>query len=783
MSSFHPFKKFLQAYVMDINYSEKIFKGNITAFFYAPVVSAVKVIMNRKILIRSKPFLQSERFNSLTNRSDSVRTEVRLLHRWESPFLCFYLLRHIVHILLPSFKMRCFFTSCVILLLFSQLAFSQDWKRTQNWYFGDKAGLSFATEPPTALTDGQMGAIEGCATISDTAGNLLFYTEGNNVWNRNHQIMPNGTGLLGHGSSTQAALIVPQPGNDSLFFVFTTAQKGQPNGFRYSLVNMNLNGGLGDVTTKNVLLQTPVCEKLTATKHANGRDIWVLAHGFGNDLFYAYLVTEHGIVDCPVVSQIGSVHSNGNITNAQGAMKFSISGRLLGVSVYDINQQKTDLFDFDASTGGVSNYRYIPWVNLGYGLEFSPNERYIYISTRLNNMYQYDISSNIGDTIKSTEYRIYSYSGPSPLQSYYTSFQLSSNNRIYIALVDSSFIGVINYPDSSGMSCGFEENGVDLSPKKSKDGFSNFVSSYFYRPSADFGYELDCQTYQITLKAVDTIGAISYRWNISKSSVQSFTGNPLTFTFPDTGEFTVELLAINSSDTARQRKTIFVQPTYTLDLGNDTVLCSGEQLTLDAGGSQHCYLWNDSGTGSTLTVDTTGLYLVKVVSKGFCTYFDSIRVSFIPEPLASIQITRKADTLFADQGFDRYTWLKDNNLIQDSTLNYLILGARGNYKVTGSDSLGCFTTTSTLFIVDTFTSLQAIGNSGFRVYPNPSRHGQELTIESQEPIGSIEVYNQLGQHVYTESRVEANTYPLKNLNRGIYIVVLNQTHYAKIIVH
>ncbi len=175
-----------------------------------------------------------------------------------------------------------------------QFCAAQDWKRTQNWYFGDKAGLSFVTDPPAVLTDGAMYALEGCATISDTTGNLLFYTNGQTVWNKNHQVMDNGTGLLGRASSTQAALIVPWPDNDSLFYIFTTHGRGLiQDGLRHSIVNINENNGLGKVVAKNNLLVDVVCEKLTATHHANGRDVWVLVHGFPNDSFYAYLVTEY----------------------------------------------------------------------------------------------------------------------------------------------------------------------------------------------------------------------------------------------------------------------------------------------------------------------------------------------------------------------------------------------------------------------------------------------------------------------------------------------------------
>jgi hypothetical protein len=669
----------------------------------------------------------------------------------------------------------------ILLIIMSLVTNAQDWKRTMNWYFGDKAGLSFATNPPTPLLDGAMGAIEGCAVISDTNGNLLFYTNGNSVWNRNHQLMPNGNGLLGHGSSTQAALIVPQPGNDSLFFIFTTAQTGQPNGLRFSITNMNREDGLGDITVKNILLQTPVCEKLTATKHANGKDYWVLIHGFGNDLFYAYLVSADGIVDCPVVSKIGSVHTNNDLTNAIGTMNFSSDGRKIAVCQYDLN--RVELFDFDASVGTLSNFKYAGGVTLPYSMMFSLNNKYIYVSSRLNFIYQYNIL--LPDALSISNSRFLLYNPPNTIHSYYTALQIATDNRIYTAMVDSNFIGVINYPDSSGNSSGFEEVGVNISPKISKYGLPNFVSSYFYRPPANYEYNLNCENNTVIFNGIDTIGAAQYQWNITKTNTQTYSGNPLVYTFSDTGEYTVELLAIIGNDTARHSKQIFLNPIFSLELGSDTTLCAGQTLQLDAGASQHCYLWNDGSKGSTLTVDTAGLYFVKVVSNGLCTHHDTIRVHFFEQEQIFIDIERKADTLFATDGFNKYQWYKDNFLLQDSTLNFFILNEKGNYHVVGIDSLDCFPISSLEIIVDSLTGIWNIQNERIRVFPNPIQQGSNLFIDLEgNELISIILYDASGKAVWNNNSSAKNTIiQTSHLKKGIYILNINQIHHYKIIIH
>lgn len=185
---------------------------------------------------------------------------------------------------------------CLILTVILLICLpGQAQKEADNWYFGIRAGLSFASGSPVALTNGQTNTIEGVATISNRNGQLLFYTDGITVWNKNHQVMQNGTGLKGHPSSTQSGVIVPQPGNDTMYFVFTTGAGGQ-GGLRYSVVNMNLDSGRGAVTQKNNLLLDPSCEKITAVRHCNNKDVWVLGRQWKSDLYHAWLVTRNGLI-------------------------------------------------------------------------------------------------------------------------------------------------------------------------------------------------------------------------------------------------------------------------------------------------------------------------------------------------------------------------------------------------------------------------------------------------------------------------------------------------------
>lgn len=183
-------------------------------------------------------------------------------------------------------------------------------KQANYWYFGHNAGLSFSLGPPSPLTNGALYTGEGCSSISTAEGALLFYTDGRFVYDKNHNQMPNGSGLLGHSSSTQSGIIVPKPGSTTEYYIFTVdaADNGLANGLCYSKVDLTLNNGLGDVVTteKNISLVPLACEKVTAVGHADGNTFWVITKKWGNADFYAYRITYDGVVTTPVISTTGS---------------------------------------------------------------------------------------------------------------------------------------------------------------------------------------------------------------------------------------------------------------------------------------------------------------------------------------------------------------------------------------------------------------------------------------------------------------------------------------------
>lgn len=171
-------------------------------------------------------------------------------------------------------------------LLLPMLSIAQS--QASNWYFGDGAGIRFNDNGSvTALTDGKLNTKEGCATISDDDGNLLFYTDGIRVYTKDHVIMQNGNGLYGDPSSSQSALIVPNQKDTNIFYIFTvdtSVFEADPDyGLNYSTVDMSLDGGKGAVTIKNTKLLDYCSEKITAVlKDCFDKSVWVITYANEN---------------------------------------------------------------------------------------------------------------------------------------------------------------------------------------------------------------------------------------------------------------------------------------------------------------------------------------------------------------------------------------------------------------------------------------------------------------------------------------------------------------------
>ena len=525
-------------------------------------------------------------------------------------------------------------------------------KEANIWYFGEKAGLDFTTGNPVSLTNGQMDTWEGCSTISSPNGILLLYTDGETVWNREHSVMPNGTGLMGSFSSSQSAIIVPYPGTNNKLFIFTVDQfastpPGGANGIRYSLVDLSLDGGLGDIvpTEKNIEILAPVCEKVTAVNHSNGLDIWVVVNKFGTDSFYAFLVSTTGISNTPVVSSAGDVVTD---VSSQGYMKISPDGTKLARANGTGNS--IEIFDFDATSGIVSNA--IKGKGFGlrkmYGVEFSPDSKKLYVNAWYSSasgggLYQYDLEdSNILGS------RIFISDVPDGAS------QLAPNGKIYVAKRGLASLAVINKPNEKAPACNFQINGINLSGRICNMGLPPFIQSFF-NLDLDFSFAQTCFGDSTQFTFISSITPDSVLWDFGDPASGINNNSKLLnpkHQFTNSGLFTVKLKmwTITAVDSIEYEVEIFENPT--INLGNDTSFCDGGNFLLDAGSGYSTYLWSTNQSTQTILATTAGTYWVDATNASACTGSDTIVLTTNPSYTLQVDTSIcKGDSIFIGGDF------------------------------------------------------------------------------------------------------------------------------------
>lgn len=431
-----------------------------------------------------------------------------------------------------------------------------------------------------------MNVSEGCASFSDTSGNLLFYTDGITIWDKTHNPMPNGTGMHGNNSSSQSTIVVPKPGsNYTIFYVFTVdADPGLPviyHGFEYSEIDMTLNGGNGDVTaTKNIHLLDSVSEKVTAVRHGfNGNNFWVITHEWNTNRFFAYEVTPSGVNTTPVISSVGSIHQQGTggflTVPSHGYLKASKDGSRLALAIGNPGN-KVEIFNFNNINGQVSNPVSIAMRDV-YGLEFSPSGQYLYtaLSTNPDTIFQFDVNApNIPITRQ--------IAGVTTPGIIIKSIQIANNGKIYCALGNQNFLSTIDNPDLLAPACGFTLNAVGLTGI-CKSGLPNFFTSIFLL--ADYIYADTClnSATQFTLQYASVPDSVHWSFDDPGSGTSNFSTltNP-QHTFSTTGSFDVSCIVFDLGISDTVVKTITIA-TPLVNAGPPGSLCAGQQAWISSG--------------------------------------------------------------------------------------------------------------------------------------------------------------------------------------------------------
>jgi len=369
----------------------------------------------------------------------------------------------------------------ICIFIFLTMGLNLSAQRGNVWVFGDSSLIDFNTTIPT--TGHSVIKSRGtAASICNSNGSLLFSTSydtdilfagvaGGEVYDSAHNLMQNGDNLK-YGGWYQEAIIIPNPTDSNKYYIFHIGVTDY-YGLYYTEIDLSLNGGLGAVTQKNVLLlNNKANDGLTAVKHGNGRDWWIFFREStttqnANNLFYKYLVSPQGISG-PFTQPIGTLTAINSYRYF-----FSKDGTKLGAVGY---RGLIETYDLDRCSGQLSNYRIlksdvtVPPVPGVWSGAFSPDGTKLYVATSYDDSYLWQFNlldslpQNTVDTLAN-----FNFSIPAG-----GALKLAPDNKIYWSCawndgvtfnypypdtsynVYNTYLSVINSPDSLGAACDFQ---------------------------------------------------------------------------------------------------------------------------------------------------------------------------------------------------------------------------------------------------------------------------------------------------------------------------------------
>lgn len=502
--------------------------------------------------------------------------------------------------------------------------------------------------------------------MSNAAGQLLFYSNGKQVMTAGNTVMPNGNGILGNytfgtnpiGSATQGVAIVPAIGNNSLYYLFTLdpsefASAGMQTYMRYSVIDMSLNGGMGDVVAgqKNIVIDSGMGEKMIAVRGA-GCSVWVIAHKINAPEFHAFRVSATGVNTVPVVSVSGAPAAGGNPHAYYKMIATSNDSLLVNTCI-----NGTELHDFNKSTGVISNARTIltgPG-ELNYGAAFSPDDKKLYL-TRFgvrHGLAQYDLSLLPNMTAVNGSRILLD-----TLIDMYDA-RLGPDGKIYM-MSGGGNINRINSPNLPGTACGYTLSALFL---PSGTGITWGTPVVVAPPDSLSYHTFDtsvCFGPPITLSA--PTGYTRYNWSDGKTTrSDTFSAASVKWSYSTRG-------CAMRIDTFRVRAT-----SDTVFFSRDTTICLlTTSVTLQAPSGYASYRWSDGGTLSTNVFTTAGPKWV--ISRNSCHYrIDTFRI--LPKPFDTSFHSRDTSACFpvnvqlnALPNYTSYHW-SNGSTAQSATFN------------------------------------------------------------------------------------------------------------------
>lgn len=624
-------------------------------------------------------------------------------------------------------------------------------QRANIWYFGQNAGINFNNPPGVTAITGPVNTPEGVSVISDRNGQVIFSTDGVHVYDRNdvEVPIPIPPGIGGEQGSTQSALIIPVPGDETLYYIFTTQEVHGSNTYelRYSLYDIKLNNGDGGLAEINQLLFSRSTERIT------GDGNWLIAHEYGNNSFRAYPITPTGIGN-PVISSIGSDHMITEEYNGRGYMKLG-AGNQLVVALPSFNVSNVlEFFDFDNTTGEITNFRSINLNSTAeqvYGIEFAGNKVFATLSGTPSFLREIYIDY-LGNPILIPPAGA---SGPIPQE--LGAIQLGPDGQLYVAVNNQPFLGTIQVnPDTLQLS-NFTVNGFQLAGgTQSLLGLPNFIQNVGTGPMvASMVVTGLCLGDSTSFAGTGTDPIDEFEWSFGDGfGAKTQDAKHL---YAAAGPYVVTLRVTNRCglDTLiTQNITITAPPAAPnfIPLGTQPVLCTGT-LTLEAepapGTPGYTYLWSTGETTRTIIVSQQSLVDVTITSANGCTSNGSIIVADNrPQvdlgPDQTVCQNSPVAPLDAQNPGTTYQWflneVNNGNTVQTQSVNTTAFGIF-EYKVQVNDPITlCFVKDSVLFTINESPNFTAIPTNTTACGANDGQIA--LTINS--PASSLFSYLVVG---------------------------------------
>ena len=538
----------------------------------------------------------------------------------------------------------------IFLFTIPTLSFAQ--KEWSNWYYNGRNLLTFKNGFAEFLTDFvnpkpapndffhfyNIGS--GGISYSDPkTGDMKFIISNRYGFNRNYDDFPNDNALRSCPDKFSYH-IIPFQNNPDKFYIIqfqdyshdraaqeTGLQVRCPNaiGLGYSIVDLSLDGGLGDFTIMNKVITAPITGQITTVRHANGKDVWVIVHPYNSSKYNSFLVTDAGIQ--PAVESTVGPFIGGTTENILGTLTASHDGKLLaGVAgLYSGVPKEIQLFDFNNATGIISNYKTLPFKEYVTKIQFSPDNSKLYV-LGYESLYQYDFNkANVASTLTRVVHQ------PNGLM---YDMQLAPDGKIYVTKLTTyinneynEYIGAVQCPNLPQYACNFNPTVFKTSQISFPDLINDFINDPKAPPITKFNLGNDTAICFGDYKIKAPNGWESYKWNTGETTQEITVKKPgLYYVLSGSTGFSCPqgYGYINILDKAIK-----------LNLGKDTSLCPKTPYLLHINNEYSNIMWQNGSSTHDSLIRSGSSIIISANDRNGCFTNDTINVSFKFDPRAN----------------------------------------------------------------------------------------------------------------------------------------------------